>query len=183
MTITKANCIFGAPKVQSLRPLFIDMIPSTCWFSNLSSELTPNEWTLIKKKASARAGYCCEICAGRGPKWPVECHERWAFNTSTRVQTLLGVSALCPDCHEVTHFGFARVQDRDAVAKQHLMKINSWTATQANQHIDDADELWLKRSSVEDWKLDARWILGFVTLTAESKTKILGYANQMLERK
>ncbi len=176
--------LFGhlVPKPRINQELFVDMVPSSCWFSNLRSELTAKEWRLVKDKTTALAGGCCEVYGGRGPKWPVECHERWGFNLETGVQTLLGVIALCPDCHLATHMGLARVKDLEEKAEAQLMRVNGWTHAQTLKHIDEAEDLWIERSSVDRWLLNATWILDFVDLSDKTKDKINGHAKGLIKR-
>ena len=57
--------------------LTIELVPKTCWFSNLRSNLSVSDWTRLKVLTSNQAGYQCEICKGQGVNHPVECHEIW----------------------------------------------------------------------------------------------------------
>lgn len=114
-------------------PLFVDLIPRTAWFSNLRSELDEDEWKALKRQTFDNAGWVCEVCTCRGPKWPVECHERFEYNEETGIQTLTGTIALCPSCHESTHMGFARTRGRSNEAMAHLMAVNGWSEAQARQ--------------------------------------------------
>lgn len=139
------------------KQLFVDLVPSSGWFQNLRSELTEEEWSACKKFAYRRANYCCEICNGKGDKWPVECHERWAFDDAKGVQILMGLEALCPACHEATHMGFANINGRADAATQHLMRVNNWTETQAGDHIGAAFALWEERSR-RQWDLDMTYL-------------------------
>jgi hypothetical protein len=162
--------------------LFVDLVPISAWFSNLRSELTKDEWELVKKATFEPAKYRCQVCGGKGPKHPVECHERWHYDSATKVQKLMGTISFCPSCHEVTHFGLARVWGRDGEALQHLVRTNGWTESFAWQHVLSAMETWKQRSEIE-WLLDARWLLDFVPLTEGTKTKILNHAAGLPERK
>jgi len=162
--------------------LFIDLVPNSAWFSNLRSELTKIEWDLVKKATFKAASYLCEVCGKRGQQHPVECHERWHYDSQTKVQTLVRTIALCPACHESTHYGLASVRGRDQEAKQHLMLVNGWNGDQANQHISQAMDEWKRRSEVK-WKLDARWLLDFVHLSEETQKKIIDFAAGLGERK
>ena len=155
--------------------LFIDLVPRSAWFSNLRSELTPDEWQQIKKKTYKASGYRCQACGGKGTQWPVEAHERWAFDEQTGIQRLLKTIALCPACHQVTHYGFAQVQGRAAEAEAHLMRVNRWTQAQVNEHIDYSFKKW-ERRSMRQWKLDMRWILGFVEISDATRQKIERHA-------
>ena len=57
--------------------LTIELVPQTCWFSNVRSEVSAADWDRLRKLTSNAAGGRCEVCGGRGPRWPVECHEIW----------------------------------------------------------------------------------------------------------
>ena len=168
--------------VEVAAKLFIDLVPNTAWFSNLRSELTPDEWNLVKKATYVPASYRCTVCGGRGTKHPVECHERWQYDMVAKVQKLVGTIALCPACHESTHYGLAQVRGRDVEARQHLMAVNHWTEAQANRHIRQTMDLWRRRSCL-NWTLDARWLLGFVALSELTKKKIEDHAAGLCERK
>lgn len=154
--------------------LFIDLVPRSAWFSNLRSELSKAEWDLVRKKTYRLAGYNCTSCGGRGPTHPVECHERWDFCESTSVQKLICVTALCPACHEATHYGLASVRGRERYAREQLLKVNKWAVHQLDEHIDDAMNIYQRRSRI-NWTLDASWLLDYVNLSEETKQKITSH--------
>ena len=104
--------------------LTIELVPKTIWYSNLRSELSKAEWDRLRKIAYRKADYHCEICGGQGPKWPVECHEIWEYDDQNSVQTLKGLTAICPDCHRVKHIGRAQIMGEYDLALKHLMKVN-----------------------------------------------------------
>jgi hypothetical protein len=133
--------------------LDIELVPSTSWYNNVRAVVTKTQWDKIKSAVASKAYYVCEICGGVGPKHPVECHEVWAYNDKTHVQTLERMIALCPDCHTVKHFGLAQVMNRTAKATAHLMKINKIDYFTASRYIDDAFKLWEKRSK-KKWTVD-----------------------------
>ena len=137
--------------------LTIELVPQGQWGANLRSELPRKEWDRLRKSVYKAANYRCEVCGGKGPKWPVECHERWEYDESTKVQSLVGLIALCPPCHEVKHIGRAGVMGRSAHALAHLMKVNEWGSEEAIKYVDECFGVWARRSN-EDWKLDISWI-------------------------
>jgi hypothetical protein len=170
-----AQAIQTSAALEKRGLLFVDLVPRSAWFSNLRSEITKGEWEQVKQVTFKVANHVCEICAGRGPKHPVECHERWHYDEQTRTQTLLRTIALCPDCHEATHYGLAGIKGRASEAKQHLMWVNRWEEAVATEHIRKANTDWKRRSEIK-WVLDARWLLGFVSVSAATRQKILGHA-------
>lgn len=160
-------------------PLLVDLVPRTAWFANLRSELTPQEWQQVKTATYRAAAYRCEKCGGRGQQHPVECHERWDYNALHGVQTLLGTIALCPDCHEATHYGFARTQGRGEYAREWLMHVNGWSVWQVDEHIAAAMREWKARSE-HRWTLDARWLLQqFPGISPRTRARILTHAEPL----
>ena len=171
-----------APYVKRDRiPLFVDLIPKSAWFSNLRSELSSLEWEAVKKKTFALAGHHCEACAGQGSKWPVECHERFTYNDETKTQTLTRTVALCPSCHESTHFGLANVRGRAQQAMKNLMRVTGMNESQTDSHIEAAFDDFQRRNRLT-WTLDAKWLIEFVELSPTTQQKIHDHSNRLLER-
>jgi 5-methylcytosine-specific restriction endonuclease McrA len=141
--------------------LTIELVPSTCWYSNVRSNVLSSEWDIIRKKVYKNAGYVCEVCGGRGDKHPVECHEIWEYNETDLTQRLNGFIALCPSCHEVKHIGLARIKGRELETLQHLAKVNNWSETKAKSVISYAFREWERRSRIK-WLLDVSYIDTFV---------------------
>ncbi|WP_224388603.1 UvrD-helicase domain-containing protein [Pseudonocardia sp. ICBG1293] len=143
--------------------LFVDLVPSSCWFTNVRSCVDPADWERLRRPVLRRTGYRCEAC-GRGEDRRtdiaryLDVHERWTYDEAAGVQTLRRLVCLCSDCHLVTHFGYATVQGHDAEALAHLCTVNSWTREQALAHIADAGRVWEQRST-RTWELD----LGILT--------------------
>jgi hypothetical protein len=147
-------------EVKPKQILTIELVPETCWFSNVRSEVSDEDWDKLKQVTFDKAGRLCEICGGRGPKWPVECHEVWNYDDAKHIQTLLSLIALCPSCHEVKHRGLANVKGRGDIADLHLAKVNRWTMPKTKQYVEDQFQVWKKRSQYE-WELDVSWLEQF----------------------
>lgn len=142
---------FESPKLS------IELVPSTCWFSNVRSHVADEDWQTIKRKTFKRAGYKCEICGSRGPKWPAECHEIWKYDDNTSVQTLEGFIALCPSCHKVKHIGRARLQGKSVETTAHLAIVNGWAYLTAEKYVDKQFAVWRERSQ-HGWQLNISFI-------------------------
>jgi 5-methylcytosine-specific restriction endonuclease McrA len=145
----------GAPARK--QALTIELVPATCWFSNVRSEVSEGDWKKLKRITFQKAKYRCEVCGGQGEQWPVECHEIWHYDDENLVQTLAGLIALCPSCHEVKHMGLAHVKDRGDIAAQHLARVNGWTMEETEKYIDEQFDVWRWRSKHE-WALDISWL-------------------------
>ena len=137
--------------------LTIELVPSTCWFTNLRSELSKQQWDTLRKATYRKANYRCEVCDGKGNKHPVECHEIWHYDDENYIQALKGLIALCPACHQVKHIGLAKLRGKGEEAANHLKKVNGWNNLQAQQYILEAFQIWNERSKYQ-WQLDLTWL-------------------------
>lgn len=153
------------PEVPDLLPgedrtfgsgLFADLVPSSCWFTNVRSCVARRDWERLRRMLLRRAGQRCEIC-GHGEDRPskrwLEAHERWAYDEAQSVQTLRRLICLCTDCHRTTHFGLAQVKGLEEEAFEHLRAVTGMTVPQAKAHVREAFEMWRRRSA-RAWSLD-----------------------------
>jgi|ERR1035437_13731 hypothetical protein len=135
--------------------LTIELVPSTSWFSNVRSVVKRSEWDKIRKEVYAKAFGKCEVCELVPPKGKLHAHEVWNYDLGSKIQKLEKMVALCADCHEVKHFGFAATQNRGELALGHLGKINNWSRDYCQQYVEQAFKQWEERSLFL-WKLDLR---------------------------
>ena len=138
--------------------LTVELVPSTCWGSNVRTLLRPVDWGKCKRFVRERSGDQCEICGGRGPKWPVECHEIWRYDLPTETQVLDGLLALCPTCHGCKHFGYSESQGRGGQLMLHMSKVNQVSLEDTTLYLSEAFELWRQRSYLP-WGLDLSYLL------------------------
>ena len=132
-----------------MNKLEINLVPADLHFVNLRAYYTKVEWDIIRKKVYDRAGHKCEICGGVGKTHKVEAHEEWSYET--RLATLERLTALCPSCHEVKHFGFAVVSGHEDRALAHLCKINNLSVEEAEEQVQAAFAKWDERNEIH-WK-------------------------------
>lgn len=137
--------------------LAIELVPRTSWYASVRNHVSESEWDRLRKPVYKRAGSRCEICGGRGPAHPVECHEIWQYDDEVSVQRLTGLIALCPACHGVKHLGRSHVKGRGDEAIDQLIKVNHWSAAQADTYIELVLDIWKLRSHVP-WQLDLDWL-------------------------
>jgi len=143
---------------KSKKPkLEVELIPSTCHFSNVRTTVKPKEWDKIRHISYEAAGHVCEICGdtgkNQGYKHNVECHEIWDYDDENFVQTLIGLISLCPICHQVKHIGRTIAIGQQARAFSQLARVNKWTKEQVAQHVADSFVVYTERSKHE-WDLD-----------------------------
>jgi Domain of unknown function (DUF5710) len=136
--------------------LFVDLVPSSCWFTNVRSCVSQRDWERLRMMITTRAGRRCEICH-RGEdresgRW-LEAHERWDFDHQTKVQALRRLICLCTSCHTATHYGLAKLTGKDSEAFRHICRVTRLPARQVKDQIDLAFAVWQIRS-LGTWELD-----------------------------
>ncbi|MBN9096845.1 MAG: hypothetical protein J0I49_01815 [Pseudonocardia sp.] len=136
--------------------LFVDMIPRSCWFTNVRTCVTPQDWERLRHMITRRAQRRCEACGAEEDRtvqrW-LEAHERWAYDERAGVQALRRLICLCSDCHLSTHFGYANITGRADQALTHLRRVTGMTEHEIDRHVHAAGELWTRRSA-RAWELD-----------------------------
>jgi len=137
--------------------LTVELIPKTCFYSNVRTLLPKKYWDLLRRASYAKAEYKCEICGesgkDQGYKHEVECHEIWDYDDKLKVQILTGLISLCPKCHQVKHFGRTSAIGLQAHAFKRMERINDWTHKQCVTHLAESMIEWSERS-IYKWRLD-----------------------------
>ncbi len=139
--------------------LEFELVPESCWYSNLRSILSKEQWDVVRKDAYARAGGRCMICGARARR--LEAHERWSYDEENKVQKLEDVVAVCRACHEVIHIGRTQLMGREKEASEHYMKVNGCTYAEYRKALGEANAVHLRRSKTDEWKLDISWLARF----------------------
>lgn len=135
--------------------LFVDLIPSTCWFTNVRYCIHPSEWDRVRKFVYERVNYICECCGinTNTHKIQLDAYERWLYDDTTHTQKLIRIVALCYNCHQTTHIGLAGVNGKLHDATKHLQIVRNFTEEMCKEHIDDAIKIWKDRCKIK-WNLD-----------------------------
>ncbi|MFD2796442.1 DUF5710 domain-containing protein [Promicromonospora vindobonensis] len=136
--------------------LFVDLVPSSCWFTNVRTCVSEKDWERLRRMITRRAEMRCESCGSgedRATRRWLEAHERWAFDSTTGTQRLARLICLCTDCHHATHYGRAQVVGTADAAFIHLRAVTGMSETQTHAHISEAFRVWEERSN-RSWTLD-----------------------------
>jgi len=133
--------------------LTIELVPKTAWYTNLRSELSKDKWDELRRITYKRANYICEICGGVGDKYPVECHEEWEYDDVNHIQKLIKLIALCPKCHKVKHIELSKIRGEYDSCLLHLMRVNNWNLSKAEEYIQESFKIWEERSK-------HKWVIG-----------------------
>lgn len=154
--ITDLKELKGEDRTFGGNSLFVDLIPVSCFFKNVRSDINKSHWGVLSKIVRKRAGGKCETCgftenAASGDY--LDAHERWLYDETTKVQKLMRIVSLCKSCHLYTHMGFANIQGRTEEAIEHKMKVSGLSRSEVDQEIKAAFALWEKRNQ-SSWTLD-----------------------------
>ena len=139
--------------------LNFELVPDSCWYSNLRSVLSPAQWDIVRKEAYARADGRCIICGA--PSKRLEAHERWEYDEKAEIQRLADVVAICKACHEVIHIGRTTLTGGEERASEHFMKVNGCTYSEYRKALGEANEAHRRRNLVKEWKLDLSYLEKF----------------------
>lgn len=139
--------------------LNFELVPDSCWYSNLRSILSPAQWDVVRREAYARAGGRCMLCAS--PARRLEAHEQWSYDESNHVQKLENVIAVCKSCHEVIHIGRTQLMGGEERAAEHFMKVNCCSYAEYRKALGEANETHRRRNRIPEWKLDLSYLKKF----------------------
>lgn len=147
--------------------LTIELVPKTCWYSNVRSNVTNSEWDIIRKKSYNIANNKCEICfdigKNQGVNHNVECHEIWQYDDINHIQKLIGLISLCPNCHKCKHPGLAQMKGEEEIVITQLMKVNKMARNEALNYINESFLIWDNRSK-HNWTIDISYLEEFKKL-------------------
>jgi 5-methylcytosine-specific restriction endonuclease McrA len=149
-------------KIPEQPKLCVELIPTTCHYSNIRTTVKAKEWDKIRFISYANADNKCEICnqtgLEQGYKHKIECHEIWHYDDKKQTQRLAGLISLCPLCHLVKHIGRAFAIGKQAEVFQQLELINNWTHKEVVEHVANAFIINKKRSK-HQWILDLKLLM------------------------
>lgn len=139
--------------------LGFEMVPDSCWYSNLRSILSAEQWNAVRRDAYSRAEGKCMICGA--PSERLEAHEQWSYDEENCIQKLETVIAVCRGCHEVIHIGRTSLLGNEKSASEHFMKVNGASYPEYRKALGEASEAHRRRNKVSEWKLDLSWLKRF----------------------
>ncbi len=148
---TEPVILTGEDRSYGGNELFIDLIPITCWFTNVRSCTDSRDWDRLRDCVYSRVNNTCECCHNKTND--IEAHERWHYDNDTKTQKLVRLVALCKMCHTSTHIGHAGIKGKGAEALEHLKKVRNFTNEEAIEHKKQAFQVWSERNTIE-WNLD-----------------------------
>ncbi len=140
--------------------LDFELVPDSCWYSNLRSLLTKQQWDFLRADAKERAGGKCSICGKKTTR--LDAHERWSYDIEKGVQKLEDIIAVCKDCHSVIHIGYTQLKGDEERAEKHFIKVNDCTYAEYRRALGRANQLHQERNAVLEWKLDLTYLKRYV---------------------
>lgn len=135
---------------MNIPKIHIELVPKTCWFSNVRSQVSKADWDIIRKSAYAASNHKCNVCGSKGR---MEAHEIWHYDDQKLVQKLFSIISVCKKCHELYHLGYTSTQGKLPNAIKWLSKVNGWSLEQTSEYVNIVFEVWHHRSQ-KKWHLD-----------------------------
>lgn len=149
--------LVGEDRTFGGNDLFVDLIPRSCWFSNVRTCIRSSDWDKLRHYIYERVNYTCECCSINTNESIIngnlEAHERWEYDNVNKIQRLKRIVALCHQCHQTTHIGLAGIRGKKAEATAHLQKVRKFTDIECDLHIKNAFSIWSERNKY-NWNLD-----------------------------
>ncbi|MBP5177211.1 MAG: hypothetical protein ILP02_01360 [Clostridia bacterium] len=136
--------------------LDFELVPDSCWYSNLRSILKKSQWDIVRHDAYLRAGGRCMICGRKAAR--LEAHERWTYDEQTCVQKLSDVIAVCHSCHSVIHIGRTQLIGEEDKAIKHFMYVNKCSYSDYIKALGRANEVHRRLNLVAEWKIDLSYL-------------------------
>ena len=136
--------------------LKFELVPDSCWYSNLRSILKPKAWDIIRKDAYQRADGKCMICGRKATR--LEAHERWSYDEEKAIQKLEEVIAVCHTCHAVIHIGRTQLMGDEEKAIKHFCRVNKCAYADYIKELGKANEDHRRRNQIPEWGLDLSYL-------------------------
>lgn len=155
--------------------LTIELVPQTAWYTNVRSNVSQEEWDVIRKQCYRLADNKCEICGdtsqNQGKPYHLECHEIWDYDDDKKIQKLTRLIGLCNHCHTVKHPGLANKQGRSDIVYQQLIKVNGMSESEAEDYLNESFNVWSERSQ-HKWELDITYLQEYLKLNDNHDKRI-----------
>lgn len=163
--------------IQILK-LTIELVPESSFYDNVRKIVSAKQWEIFRKESIQKYDNKCAICEATGR---LNCHEIWDYDDTNNIQQLKGFTALCTNCHNIKHIGFAQMQADEGrfdfnMLIEHFCKINNCTKKTYQEHRKEAFSEWHKRSE-HDWKIDFGDYSEIIQSNLKKKNKFLGMEN------
>ena len=140
--------------------LDFELVPDSCWYSNLRSLLPKKTWDFLRLEAKKKANGKCMICGKKTTR--LEGHERWSYDEEKGVQKLEEIISICHDCHSVIHIGYTQLKGDIERAENHYMKVNNCSYAEYKKALSEANEIHKRRNKVSEWSLDLTYLKKYV---------------------
>ena len=144
------------------RKLGFELVPDGCWGYNLRSVLSREQWDYIKKTAAERAEGRCMICGAKTQK--PDTHEKWSYDEKNHIVKLVGIIAVCRNCHNAIHMARTQLKGNYIAAENHYMKVNGVSYSEMRADLGRANEENIRLGRVSDWVMDLSFLKDYLGL-------------------
>ena len=143
---------------------FIELEPlsSQTWWSNSSLHYNKNIWYQYEKLVKDISKGYCFVCGKHCKTSDIVLNDLWDFDDEKKIQTLIGVYPSCLFCHQINTVTLNQTKEKHEEIKNHLMQVNNWKYTVADEHLKRT----LKKKAERD---KSEWIVNIDYLINEIK--------------
>lgn len=143
-----------------MKKLSFQLVPDSCWYSNLRTILSKKQWEFIRQDCLQRYDHKCAICNSKPKR--LECHEVWEYDEKNRTQILKDVICVCHKCHQVIHIGRTSLLGDIKKAEEHYLKVNKCSYAEYLHDLGLANQKHKRLNEISEWKLDLTWLSRFI---------------------
>lgn len=140
---------------QSTIRLQVELVPGTCWGSDLSTLMSERSWQALRMRAAEDAVYVCRCCGSDGGEHPLATNERWAYDDELHVQRLVEMLTLCWKCRAVFRYQESAEHRWERACEAWLREVNGWDHATADHYVEQMCNICCSREHFE-WALDLR---------------------------
>lgn len=137
------------------------------WFTSTSEHCSKRYWNQVGMLIKGVHQCQCAVCFGTKTEDEIDIQELWSFDDKRKIQKLVVYYPVCIDCLDKTTLSDDLDNEERQEIAQYLAKINKWSLSQADEHIDNAIALKKQRNQSE-WLVDVEHLVTELNITPNS---------------
>jgi len=132
-------------------PIMPELVPAPLWGRSASQMLKGKAaWKTIRQDALSESKDACKKCGGTNGQ--LSCHDIWKYDDKRGIATLIGFEIHCSPCDSVAHAGRAIKMGYGEMMIGHLCMLNGWEPDHAFAVLQEAMDIWERRSQ-KKWRI------------------------------
>lgn len=138
------------------RKINFECLPQALWGKNIRSELGIQKWDIIRKDVYKKYNHRCFVC---NKKVKMNAHEVWKLKINSKqgtgTQILVGIIAVCDECHDTIHIGrYLAITGSLEDKLMYYSDINGITLNEAVEDLKYMDSKLKILNQIQKWDID-----------------------------